>query len=46
MEKDPNELKNLADSAAHAKVLAEMRKKVRDWQTKTADPWVIKYQHE
>jgi N-sulfoglucosamine sulfohydrolase len=46
VEKDPNELKNLADSAAHAKVLAEMRKKVRDWQTKTADPWVIKYQHE
>jgi len=46
LEKDPDELKNLAGSAGHAKELAALRKKVRDWQERTGDPWVIKYQHE
>jgi len=44
--KDPNELKNLASDPAHAKVLEELRTRVKDWQTQTKDPWLVKYKHE
>jgi N-sulfoglucosamine sulfohydrolase len=44
--KDPNELKNVAGEASYAAVLAELRKRVRDMQERTGDPWVIKYRHE
>ena len=43
---DPNELKNLASDAAHAKTLSELRKTLRSWQERTADPWVVKYRYE
>src|SRR5262249_12121340 len=43
---DPNELQNLAGDAKHAKVLADLRKRLRAWQEKTHDPWLIKYLHE
>lgn len=46
LETDPNELVNLADRPDHAEVLAELTGRLRDWQTKTHDPWVIKYRHE
>src|SRR5262249_42201870 len=39
VEKDPTETRNLAGDAAHAETLAALRKKVRDWQEKTKDPW-------
>lgn len=44
--KDPDELKNVADEAGQAKTLEELRKKMRDWQEKTNDPWIVKYKHE
>ena len=43
---DPNELKNVALDPEYAPVLTALRKECRDWQEKTNDPWVIKYQHE
>ncbi|MBN1589548.1 MAG: sulfatase [Pirellulales bacterium] len=43
---DPWETKNLADDPAHAEVLAELQAKLRAWQEKTQDPWVVKYKHE
>jgi len=46
VESDPQERVNLAGSSEHAKVLAELQEKLRAWQTKTGDPWLIKYQHE
>ena len=46
LEKDPNELKNLAADPAQAKTLAELRKKLRAWQEKTDDPWIVKYKYE
>ncbi len=46
VETDPEERINLADQRDYAKVLAELQDKVFAWQTKTGDPWVIKYQHE
>jgi N-sulfoglucosamine sulfohydrolase len=46
VEKDPTETKNLAGDPAHAKTLAVLRKKVRDMQTRTKDPWIVKYEYE
>jgi N-sulfoglucosamine sulfohydrolase len=46
LEVDPHELTNLADSTEHAALLAELQANLRAWQEKTADPWVIKYEHE
>lgn len=44
--KDPNELKNLAADAAHAKALDELRTRLKDWQVQTKDPWLVKYKYE
>lgn len=46
MEKDPNELKNLADDPAHGDVLRDLQKRLKEWQTATRDPWLVKYQYE
>src|SRR5579885_254557 len=46
LEKDPNEVKNVAGDPAYAEVLSDLRKRLKEWQTKTKDPWVVKYQHE
>ena len=40
IENDPAESKNLAGSAAHAGVLAELRQKVEDFRRETKDPWL------
>jgi N-sulfoglucosamine sulfohydrolase len=46
LESDPQEVVNLADSPDHAKVLAGLQARLREWQTQTQDPWIIKYEHE
>jgi N-sulfoglucosamine sulfohydrolase len=46
LEKDPNELKNVAGDEAYASVLTELRGKLKAWQEKTNDPWLVKYEHE
>jgi N-sulfoglucosamine sulfohydrolase len=46
LEKDPNELKNVASDPAQAEVLKDLRARLKEWQEKTKDPWVIKYRHE
>lgn len=43
---DPNELKNLAADASHAKTLGELRSRLRAWQAETNDPWTILYREE
>lgn len=43
---DPNELKNLAGDAGHAKTLADLRERLRAWQSVTNDPWTIVYREE
>jgi N-sulfoglucosamine sulfohydrolase len=43
---DPHELKNLAGDSKHAATLARMHDKLVAWQKRTADPWLIKYEHE
>ncbi|HEY2782310.1 MAG TPA: sulfatase [Steroidobacteraceae bacterium] len=37
---DPDEVVNLAADSAHATVLADLRKQVRDWRAATHDPWL------
>jgi N-sulfoglucosamine sulfohydrolase len=44
--KDPDELTNLASDSAHAETLAELRRRLRAWQTETRDPWTILYREE
>src|SRR5262245_1635651 len=44
--RDPDELKNVAGDAAYADVLKDLRAKLKDWQTATKDPWLVKYRYE
>jgi N-sulfoglucosamine sulfohydrolase len=44
--KDPDELRNLAGDPAHAQTLADLRQRLRAWQSATDDPWAILYREE
>lgn len=46
LQSDPNEMKNVAGAAANAKMLMELRQRVRAWQQETNDPWTILYREE
>lgn len=46
LEQDPHEGNNLAKDPQHAKLLAEMIAKLKAFQRKTNDPWIIKWQYE
>ena len=43
---DPQEAVNLANRPEYAGVLHELQENLRDWQKRTNDPWLIKYEHE
>ena len=40
---DPFEARNLAAEPAHALVLAEHREKIRSFQQRTSDPWLVEW---
>lgn len=42
LEADPFEVVNLAQDAAHAGVLAELRDKMEAWQRRSEDPWLYR----
>jgi N-sulfoglucosamine sulfohydrolase len=46
LEKDPHEVHNLAGESAHAKLLADMKARLKSFQQQTADPWVLKWDYE
>ena len=46
LEKDPHEVNNLADSAANAELLGRMKAKLKAFQKKTQDPWILKWNYE
>jgi N-sulfoglucosamine sulfohydrolase len=46
LSKDPDELHNLASDPANHDRLAELQEKLREFQKRTGDPWIIKWQHE
>ncbi len=43
---DPHEVKNLAGDSKSAEVLKEMQAKLKAFQERTGDPWVVKYRYE
>lgn len=43
---DPYESRNLADSAEHQEVLAELKAKLKRFQRQTKDPWLLKWKYE
>src|SRR5262249_33246235 len=46
LERDPNEFKNVAEDPQNAHVLEDLRARLRAWQERTKDPWVVKYRYE
>jgi N-sulfoglucosamine sulfohydrolase len=46
LERDPNEVHNLAADPEYAGVLADLRQRVKKWQEATKDPWLVKYKYE
>lgn len=44
--KDPLESKNLADDPAYARVLADLKARLKNFQARTGDPWILKWDYE
>ena len=41
LERDPNEVKNVAGESRYAQILADLRRKTHDFRERTKDPWLI-----
>jgi N-sulfoglucosamine sulfohydrolase len=46
LENDPHEVNNLASDPDHAGTLAELKAKLRAFQERTKDPWILKWEYE
>jgi N-sulfoglucosamine sulfohydrolase len=46
LKSDPGEIRNLADDARHAELLADLQSKMKQFQHQTDDPWVLKWDYE
>ncbi len=46
IEKDPNETKNLAADTQYQRVLEQMKAKLKAFQKRTDDPWIMKWEYE
>lgn len=46
LQEDSDETRNLADDPAHAKLLEELKTKLREFQKQTRDPWLHKWNYE
>ena len=46
LKSDPDEIKNLASDPKHQAKLKELQAKLKAWQTKTKDPWLLKWTYE
>ena len=46
LEKDPDEVVNLAGEPGHAAVLEELQAKLKAFQKRTGDPWILKWDYE
>jgi N-sulfoglucosamine sulfohydrolase len=44
--KDPLEITNLADDPRHAQVLDDLKARLKAFQTRTGDPWIVKWSYE
>jgi N-sulfoglucosamine sulfohydrolase len=46
LDSDPDEVHNLASDPQHREALTGLQQKLRDFQRRTSDPWVLKWQRE
>ncbi len=46
IDEDPYEAKNLASDPAHRDALVRMQEKMKDFQKKMKDPWLMKWEYE
>lgn len=46
LENDPVEANNLAGDPAYNQILAGLKEDLRNFQERTNDPWVVKWEHE
>lgn len=46
LERDPDEVVNLADDPDHAGTLRDLQEKLRAFQEQTGDPWLLKWKRE
>ncbi|MDX1945872.1 MAG: sulfatase [Pirellulaceae bacterium] len=46
LQADPDETKNLAGDPSRAKLLAELKGNLKEFQQRTKDPWVLKWDYE
>jgi N-sulfoglucosamine sulfohydrolase len=46
LENDPHEVVNLADDPSHRKKLDAMKAKLKAFQQRTKDPWILKWEYE
>ena len=46
LKNDPHETKNLAGDKEHAKTLARLQEKLKAFQKRTKDPWILKWRYE
>lgn len=46
LENDPYEVKNLANDPKYANILSQLKMKLKAFQERTKDPWVIKWQYK
>ncbi len=46
LEADPHEVKNLASDGEHAETLQRMQAKLKAFQKRTRDPWIVKWEYE
>ncbi|MGD8501716.1 MAG: sulfatase, partial [Phycisphaerales bacterium] len=46
LENDPHEIRNLADNPRYEKIFTELKAKLRAFQKRTKDPWILKWQYE
>jgi len=43
---DPDERNNLIDDPKNAELIAELKQKIKAFQKKTKDPWILKWEYE
>ncbi len=46
LESDPHEIQNLAQDPRHARVLGDLKAKLKAFQKRTNDPWILKWDYE
>ncbi len=46
LENDPDEINNLADDPKYTVILEELKRKLKEFQKRTGDPWILKWERE